>query len=121
MTDDNNKAGEDVGYVRYLVEEKVGASVFLAMEKTAPRELSYVTAVLPMEALNKSLSPLVKSMVTFSEPKAFMTGQSGMSQVLEVWAATSDDEARAKAAAEAILVYILEQSIVVSSWVVLVG
>lgn len=103
---------EEAGYVRYLVEEKVGASVFLAMEKTAPRESSYVTSVLPTDSLNKSLAPLVKSMVTFSEPKAFMTGQSGMSQVLEVWAATREDEARATAAAEAILVYILTDGVV---------
>lgn len=99
-----------VGHARYLVEEKVGASVSLAMEKIAPRESSYVTAVLPAAAVNKLLLPLVKSMLTVSEPKADMTGQSGMSHVLEVWAATREDEARATAATEAILVvYILTE------------
>lgn len=62
-----------------------------------------------MEALNKSLSPFVKSIVTCSEPKADMTGQSGMSQVLCVWAATREVEARAKAAVDAILLYILTE------------
>lgn len=104
---------EGAGHVLYLVEEKVGASVLLAMENLAPRESSYVTAVLPIDSLNRLLSPLVKSMVTFSEPKAFMTGQSGMLQVLEVWAATREDEARATAATEAIVVYMVGDLVLV--------
>lgn len=59
----------------YWLDEIVGASVSLLMEKTAPRPLSYLRLV-PSAGLKKALAPLVKSISTGLAPTALGISQS---------------------------------------------